>query len=165
MNNFRKVLLLALLSNFAYSSQKSELNCLALNIYHEARSSNLADQAAVVDVVFNRVRSSKYPNTICSVVKQAKLSKWHLQNTGKKVPIKHMCQFSWFCDGKSDEPTEEDAWEQANILAIQVYKDRQYRGISEGAIMYHTRYVKPYWAKHYQFVGTIGQHKYYRTKN
>ncbi len=159
-----KLLLIILICTFAYSSKKTELNCLALNMYHEARSSNLADQVAVSDVVFNRVRSTRYPNTICEVVEQGLISSWHLKTTGKRVPIKNKCQFSWYCDGKLDEPLEKDAWEKAKLLASHMYKYGDYKGITEGAIMYHADYVEPYWAKHYQLVGTIGKHKYYRIK-
>lgn len=131
-----------------------ELHCLALNIYFEARSSNLADQAAVADVVLNRVESSNYPNSICEVVYQAKL--WN----GK--PVHNKCQFSWYCDGKSDIPKNKDAWEKAKLIAIQIYKYNIFRGIAEGATMYHATYITPYWAKDYQLIGTIGKHRYYR---
>jgi spore germination cell wall hydrolase CwlJ-like protein len=159
------ILFLFVLNTFIHASEKTEIKCLALNIYHEARSSNLVDQVAVGDVVFNRINSSRYPNTICGVVHQAKLSKWHLKTTGKKVPIKNKCQFSWYCDGKLDEPTEEDAWQRAKILATQMYKYGAYKGITEGAVMYHAFYVDPYWAKSYHLIGTIGLHKYYTIKD
>jgi N-acetylmuramoyl-L-alanine amidase len=130
MKHLKKIALVVLLVTFAHSSESREINCLALNIYHEARSSNLADQAAVADVVFNRVASTRYPNTVCQVVQQAVISKWHLKTTGKRVPIKNKCQFSWYCDGKSDEPTEIDAWERAKLLAKQTYVYKHYRGIT-----------------------------------
>jgi len=126
-----------------------QVECLAKNIYFEARNSNLADQAAVSDVVINRVESSRYPNTVCKVV--------HQRRSYRK------CQFSWYCDGKSDKPKDEDAWQKATLVAFQVYHYDLFRGISEGATMYHAKYVKPFWAKHFQLVGTIGKHKYYRS--
>lgn len=143
------------------SNDTTELRCLALNIYWETRNSNLADKFAVADVVLNRVESSSYPDTICEVVHQAELSQWYLQR-GKKVPIKNRCQFSWYCDGKSDVPQEEDAWEESKLVAFQVFYYNRFKGISEGALMYHATYVNPLWAKDYQLVGTIGKHKYYR---
>lgn len=163
MNILIKLLLFAYLAISAQAlTLNEELECLALNIYYEARSSNLADKAAVADVVLNRVESSRYPNTICGVVKQGKLSKWHLETTGKEVPIKNQCQFSWYCDGKPDIPTNKDSWEESKLLAYQLYHYGTFRGISEGALMYHAVYVEPFWAKHYQLVGTIGMHKFYR---
>jgi spore germination cell wall hydrolase CwlJ-like protein len=127
-----------------------EINCLAKNIYFEARSSNLADKAAVADVVMNRVQDRRYPSTICSVISQ-----------GIK-PNRKDCQFSWKCDGKSEIPRESDSWDEAKTIAYNMYIKNKYRGITEGATHYHATYVKPYWAKSLQAVGRIGEHIYYR---
>jgi len=163
MTIFKHLLLLAYLTTLSNATViDKQLKCLALNIYYEARSSNLADQAAVADVVLNRVRSADYPNTICKVVKQGKISKWQLQINGKRIPLRNRCQFSWFCDGKPDIPLDQDAWEKAKLLAVQIYKYMVFRGITEGSLFYHATYVNPFWALHYQLVGTIGKHKYYR---
>ena len=77
--------------------------CMALNIYYEARGSNLADKAAVADVVLNRVNDSRYPNTICEVVKQGE-QKPSWKDPNKMVMVRNRCQFSWYCDGKKDTP-------------------------------------------------------------
>ena len=142
-----------LLSTVVVHSE-DEIECLSKAIYFEARGSNLADQAAVADVILNRVDSNRYPNTICKVVKQGRY--W------KGNPIKHQCQFSFWCDGKSDRMLDLDAKASATMLAVQVAKFGKFRGVSEGSLMYHANYVNPYWASSYQLVGTIGQHKYYR---
>ena len=87
--------------------------CLANNMYHEARSQGLAGQLAVSLVVLNRVKDKRYPNTICEVVHQGPVREsW--KTKGKDVadsernyyPIRHRCQFSWYCDGKDDTPHE-----------------------------------------------------------
>jgi spore germination cell wall hydrolase CwlJ-like protein len=131
------------------------LECLALNIYFEARGSNLADKVAVADVVLNRKKDRRYPNTVCGVVEQAKLdSNGH--------PRRNQCQFSWFCDGRSDTPRDIDRWEEAQLLAHQILVDGKYRGISEGATHYHATYVNPTWARSFQQVGRIGEHVFYR---
>ena len=52
--------------------QFPEVQCMALNIYYETRNSSLADNYAVADVVLNRVEDTRYPNTICEVVKQGR---------------------------------------------------------------------------------------------
>jgi spore germination cell wall hydrolase CwlJ-like protein len=127
-----------------------EVNCLALNIYHEARGSNLADKIAVADVVMNRTEDRRYPNTVCGVVGQG-------VKKGRAD-----CQFSWKCDGKSNSPEESDSWIQAKDIAYNMYVHEKYRGITEGATHYHATYVKPYWAKSLQLVGRIGSHIYYR---
>lgn len=131
------------------------LECLALNIYHESRGSNLADKAAVADVVINRKKDERYPNTICEVVQQARLD-----SNGN--PRRNQCQFSWFCDGRSDTPRDQDRWEEAKLIAHQVLIDEKYRGISEGATHYHATYVNPKWASSFQQVGRIGEHIFYR---
>jgi spore germination cell wall hydrolase CwlJ-like protein len=46
------------------------LRCLALNIYHEARSEPRAGQIAVASVTLNRVKSKRFPGTVCDVVMQ-----------------------------------------------------------------------------------------------
>jgi spore germination cell wall hydrolase CwlJ-like protein len=131
--------------------------CLAQNIYYEARGSNLADQAAVADVVLNRVKDTRYPNTVCEVVHQGRK---HANGSMKR----NQCQFSWYCDGKSDYPTNKDSWANAQQTAYMILYLEQYRGITEGATHYHADYVKPKWAKELQLVGRIGEHIFYRWK-
>ena len=82
----------------------TEATCLAKNMYFEARNQGLAGQLAVSLVVMNRVKDERFPNTICGVIEQGPISKWWLKEKGKIVPIRNRCQFSWFCDGKSDDP-------------------------------------------------------------
>jgi len=135
--------------------------CLALNIYYEARSSSKADQAAVADVVLNRVKDTRYPNTICEVVKQGK-QKPSWKDPNKMVMVRNACQFSWYCDGKADDPSDQDAWISAQTLAYYMLWDKQFVGITEGATHYHAKYVNPKWAKHKTLIGRIGQHIFYR---
>ena len=33
------------------------------------------------------------------------------------IPIRHRCQFSWYCDGKSDDMRDEDAFFLAQEIA------------------------------------------------
>jgi len=139
--------------------------CMAMNIYHESRGSNRADKVAVADVVLNRVNSDRFPNTVCDVVTQAKMSEWWKREHGKDVPVKHRCQFSWFCDGKSDKPTDEDAWVEAQYIAYEMIELERYVGITEGATHYHATYVTPRWAKDFSLVGRIGAHIFYRWEN
>lgn len=131
----------------------AEIECLALNIYYEARGSNLADKAAVADVVINRSLDRRYPNTICGVVQDG-------YKAGRRD-----CQFSWYCDGKSDIPRDTDRWMEAQSIAFSMVEFGDYRGISEGATHYHADYVNPFWASSLQMVGRIGSHIYYRWEN
>ena len=139
-----------------------EAHCLALNIYHESRNQTLAGRLAVGYVTLNRVENNNYPDTICGVVKQAKINKWFLERHNKKVPSRNKCQFSWYCDGKSDQPLESNAWEEAYLLAIHVIN--MYDTISDptkGSIMYHSNKVKPYWTDAYKHLVTIDDHIFY----
>ena len=141
---------------------EEDLECLALNIYHEARGESTKGQEAVAWVTLNRVMSDKYPDTICDVVKQAKYSKWFKEEHGKLVPLKNKCHFSWYCDGKSDTPRQQMEWEIAQSIAFYittVYGSQP--DPTRGAIMYHADYVKPYWKSHYQKVKKIGTHIFY----
>jgi spore germination cell wall hydrolase CwlJ-like protein len=142
----------AVASDFEYE----EIYCLAQNVYFEARGESLAGQYAVSDVVLNRVQSTHYPNTVCEVVKDAK--------TWKGKIIRNKCQFSWYCDGKSDEPTNTDSWHRAVDVAIGIYQNDKYRGLTEGSTHYHTQYVNPSWNKSMDLVGSIGDHIFYRMK-
>ena len=159
MRLFSVVTLLLILITTAvrgYASPQNssqDLHCLALNIYHEARSESLAGQYAVADVVLNRVESRDYPNTICGVVYQAKMWEGH--------PIRDKCQFSWYCDGKSDTPQETDAWYRSLMIAVNIVHQNKFRGLTEGATHYHTNYVNPRWNKSMDFIGRIGDHLFY----
>lgn len=137
------------------ADERPEMWCLAQNVYYEARGSNRADRVAVADVVLNRVSHTYYPNTICKVVNQGK-------RYASGAMIRNRCQFSWYCDGKSDEPTEKDAWNESVLVAHQTINEGRMSGITEGATHYHTVYVDPYWASSLAQIGHIGSHIFYR---
>ena len=139
------------------------LTCLALNVYFEARSESIAGQLAVAHVVMNRVESPKYPNNVCNVVKQGPISKWWKEEHGKEVPIRNRCQFSWWCDGKSDVPTDMQAWDTAMRVATLVASGDLY-DITDGATHYHAVYVQPSWSKDHYNIITIGEHVFYKEK-
>jgi N-acetylmuramoyl-L-alanine amidase len=143
------------------SEEKPEMWCLAQNIYYEARSSNRADRMAVADVVMNRVKNTYYPNTICEVVKQGK-QKPSWKDETVMVMVRNACQFSWYCDGKADDPQDMDAWVEAQQIAYNMLVHSDARGITEGATHYHAKYVSPEWARDFALVGRIGEHIFYR---
>ena len=135
--------------------------CMALNIYHESRSENLAGKFAVADVVMNRVNDRRYPNNICTVIYEAEMKpSW--RDPEVLVPARNRCQFSWYCDGKSDEPTETDAWNESILVAHQSIYEGRMQGLTEGATHYHTVYIEPYWASSLDLIGHIGSHIFYR---
>ena len=124
------------------------LMCLAMNVYHEARSEPMIGQYAVAHVVVNRVQSTKYPNDVCAVVHQG----FHKG--------KHRCQFSWYCDGKSDKAREEIAWARSVLLANEILIGNV-PDVTNGATHYHARYVKPYWSAQLDKTVTYGSHIFY----
>jgi len=121
--------------------------CLAMNVYHEARNDGMTGQYAVAHVVMNRVAHNKYPDDVCSVVKQTN--------------SKGRCQFSWYCDGKSDKPHDEYAWAYAQMVAQDVLSGEAIDQ-TDAATHYHADYVMPYWAKHFQYTVTYGTHLFYK---
>lgn len=142
------------------NSPKEQLNehfvCLAKNIYFEARSESELAKRAVGWVTLNRVMSDRYPDSICEVVQQG------IKNSDGSMR-RHMCQFSWYCDGKSDIPQEEDEWREALRVAYMVqYNYSQFSDPVEGATMYHATYVSPRWTDSYERVTRIDSHIFYR---
>ena len=147
----------------AKKHQANEIECMALNIYFETRAVSLADAVAVSDVVMNRVKDNRFPNTVCRVVKQGK-QKPSWKDPNKMVMKRNACQFSWYCDGKADTPKNAEAWERSRKLARDIYVHGQHIGITEGSTHYHATYVKPYWAPNMDRVARIGSHIFYRMK-
>ena len=129
---------------------EAALMCLALNVYFEARNDSMVGQYAVAQVVMNRVQSSKFPNDVCSVVKQSR-------NDGT-------CQFSWYCDGKSDKPRETYAWAYAQMVAADtlIGQGIDVTDMTQGATHYHANYVRPYWADKLEYTVTYGSHLFYK---
>lgn len=140
---------------------EEQLQCLARNIFFEARNQSIAGQVAVAWVTLNRVGAERFPDTICGVVHQA-------NHDSAGNPILHQCQFSWYCDGKSDRipnnSIAQRAWEDAQLIAEVVLLDYARGRLSPvaDATMYHAHYVSPYWADDYELVDVIGDHVFYR---
>ena len=137
------------------NAQADEVKCLALNIYHEARNQPLVGKLAVAQVTINRVNDNRFPDSVCGVVRQGFYY--------NQSPIKNKCQFSWWCDGKSDKPKDKASWQQIQILADKIYTGF-FDGIDivKGATHYHANYVKPYWAKDKQKLIKIKNHIFYK---
>ena len=130
------------------------LICLALNIYFEARGEpDVFAMAAPAPVVLNRVKDNRYPNDICAVVKQSK--------TYRGNPIRNQCQFSWYCDGRSDRPLDRNAFEFSVFIASLVLTGR-IEDVTHGATHYHADYVNPQWAIVKTLTAKIGSHLFYR---
>ena len=125
------------------------LTCLALNVYYEARSEPMDGQYAVAHVVLNRVANDAFPDDACKVVKQG-------YHKGK-----HRCQFSWYCDGKSDNPKDKMSWIVAQVVAYNTLYGH-HKDNTHGATHYHATYVSPWWRKHYNKTVAHGSHIFYK---
>ena len=125
-----------------------ELECLALNIYWEARSEPLLGQVAVAAVTLNRVAAPAFPDSVCEVVFQG-------EERGR-----HLCQFSWRCDGLDDRPRNLVAWEAARRVARLALSD-QVADPTGGALWYHADHVLPDWTEEMTMRARIGHHLFY----
>ena len=133
------------------------LECLALNIYHEARGESERGQVAVALVTRNRVEDPRFPNSYCGVVKQGRITSWA---PATKI---NQCQFSWYCDGKSDRVNNMISWGEAVRIAYEVmYNDIV--DFTRGATHYHADYVSPYWRRDRQLtrIKSVDRHVFYR---
>lgn len=125
----------------------SDTYCLAQNLYHEARGEDAFGVVAVGNVVLNRVENRRFPSTICKVVKQG----------GHRL---HKCQFSWFCDGRSDKASNKDSWKQMVWLAKRLM-DGSIADNTDGALFYHTNSINPYWTVNMMPKIRLGSHLFY----
>ena len=128
-----------------------EQRCLAEAVYFEARSEPEDGQAAVAQVVLNRVKSGLYPNNVCGVV---------YQNRHRYMG----CQFSFACEGKSLRITDGPSWQSATRIASAVIEGRTYLSEVGGATHYHADYVRPGWSRRLKKMDVIGRHIFYQLK-
>ncbi len=128
-------------------SLDEQRRCLALTMYFEARSEGPEGMRAVGSVVLNRVESDSFPSTVCEVVYQG----------GETPP----CQFSWWCDGKSDVPRDREQWEIALALAAEMLEDRG-DDPTGGALFFHSAAIPTPWRVERTRTVQILGHVYYR---
>lgn len=115
--------------------------CLAFNVYHEARGEPRLGQLAVAAVTLNRVRSSAYPNNLCDVV----LDDY---------------QFSWVGEVLTAE--DKRAWERANRLVEAILAEESTLvDPTGGALHYHAHSVSPDWSRRMDVAVVIGNHRFY----
>ena len=157
---FIAFMILFLMAGKVYGSQEQTYDryCMAQNIYFEAANQSFAGKLAVAHVVMNRVDDLQFPNEVCDVIYQAKT---RINWQGNEVPIRNQCQFSWYCDGKSDEPVDSKTWIKSLYIA-DLALTGQYPDITEGSLYYHADFIYPYWADELQHVVTIDNHLFYK---
>lgn len=124
-----------------------QLDCLTQAVYFEARGETPRGQAAVAQVVMNRVSSPSFPKTVCGVVFQGAAT--------------HGCQFSFACDGSMRREREVAAWDRAREVAERTLSGVRLADIGR-ATHYHTTSVEPYWGSQMLRVAQVGLHVFYR---
>jgi len=134
-------------AHVAAASLAAEQQCLALAMYWEARGEGELGMLAVGWTVLNRVNSREFPATPCAVVHQGR----------ERGP----CQFSWWCDGKSDRPRERRSWVRAQILAARLMRNPP-RDPTAGALYYHSARIREPWKRKRLKTAHIGNHVFYR---
>ena len=123
------------------------ITCLARTIYWEARGEGDAGMEAIANVVMNRLGHEGFPNTICGVVKQGR--------------EQGACQFSWWCDGRSDDAKEDESYAIAKEIARKAL-NRQLKDRTGGALYFHQRKVAPNWSKEYIRTVEVGEFVFYK---
>ena len=125
-----------------------ELECLADAVYYEARGETPSGQAAVAQVVMNRVRHPAFPKSICGVVFQGAYNR-----TG--------CQFSFACDGSMRRARDIGAWSRARKVASRTLAGEMSSAVGS-ATHFHTINVSPGWGPRLLRVAQVGMHIFYR---
>jgi spore germination cell wall hydrolase CwlJ-like protein len=125
------------------------ITCLARSIYWEARGEEAASTEAVASVVMNRLGHEGFPNTVCGVVKQG-----HEQGS---------CQFSWWCDGRPDQATDDASYASAKEIARRAL-NLQLTDRTGGALYFHHRGVRPSWTTEYIKTVAIGEFIFYKPR-
>jgi len=123
------------------------ITCLARAVYWEAKGEGTDDMAAVANVVMNRLADAGFPDTICGVVKQG----------GEQG----YCQFSWWCDGRGDDVQEPQRYAIVKEVARQALNG-QLSDHTGGAMFFHQRTIRPYWAAEFTETASIGDFIFYK---
>jgi len=123
------------------------ITCLSRTIYWEAKREGAAGMEAIANVVMNRLGHKGFPNTICEVVRQG-----HERGA---------CQFSWWCDGRSDDAEEDKPYTIAKEIARKAL-NRQLPDRTGGAMYFHQQKLTPGWSEKYIKTVEIGEHVFYK---
>jgi spore germination cell wall hydrolase CwlJ-like protein len=128
----------------------NEIDCLAKNIYYEARGESFEGKQAVAQVTINRANHSQFPSSVCGVV--------HQKN-------KSTCQFSWVCSPRRAIKTSSQTWlDSKRIAELFLTEGHYYDTIGSQALFYHEKHLPFNWNHKYKKVATIGNHIFYRKK-
>ena len=121
-----------------------ELKCLADNIYYEAGNQSTQGKLAVAAVTINRVKSPKFPKSVCAVVYQR---------------TKRVCQFSWVCEGNKSIRSAQQYSESKKVAEKVLLSGANHGILGRNVLFYHADYVNPRW--NLRRVAKIGDHIFY----
>jgi len=153
------LLLISLTSLQAVRSlvDSDSLECMATAIYWESKSESTAGQIAVGQTILNRTQHPRFPGSVCGVVKEGR----HIQG----LPVKDRCQFSFYCDGRSDVPREPKAYEKALRLSEWLLLTKDWiPDLTDGALYYHASWMEiwPKWSQEKRRLLQIDSHVFYQ---
>ncbi|MBU4263104.1 MAG: cell wall hydrolase [Proteobacteria bacterium] len=123
------------------------ITCLSRTIYWETKGEEAASMEAIANVVMNRLGKKGFPNTICEVVRQGR--------------EQGACQFSWWCDGRSDDAEDDKSYGIAKEIARKAL-NRQLTDRTGGALYFHHREVTASWSAEYIKTVEIGKLIFYK---
>lgn len=158
MKNLIYIMIAILMAPMAYAecSTDEQVNALALNMYHEARDQGHDGMLLVAEVTINRVENPHFPDTICDVVYQGR-------QDSRGNMIRNKCQFSWYCDGRSDRARNQEMWDEVEELATSILNgETEILGIGATHYLNPDKVSRmPRWTQKYDFVGNWGDHHFY----
>lgn len=123
-----------------------DLECLSAAVYYEARGEALSGQAAVAQVVLNRVGKPAFADSVCGVVYQ-----------GART---HRCQFSFACHGEMRRRHDAAAWSQARLVAARALSGYVMPEVSR-ATYFHVASLGRVWGPRMAPVAHVGHHIFY----
>jgi spore germination cell wall hydrolase CwlJ-like protein len=140
----------------SYEEQK-QIQCLAENIYFEARGEPYLGKVAVARVVMNRVDHSQFDNSPCEVIYESAYVTRITDDTKRKVKV---CQFSWTCKPVRKIKEDDPMFKVSMNIAQKVLLTDAYRDIIPKTILFfHNTTVQPNWG--YRQAMRIGNHIFY----
>ena len=123
---------------------KSQIECLSINAYMEARNQGVKGMQAVTWVVLNRTKHPSYPSTPCAVI---------------YAPF----QFEWTRSGTKVQVREKDAYMQAERVVEGVLSGKL-KDNTNSSTYFHSTRIKPVWSNRLSYITTIGSHCFYKLK-
>lgn len=136
----------------------NEYACMIKAIHFEAKGESELGKIAVANVILNRVESSRFPSSICGVIEQG-------PEYSNGIPKRHKCQFSWYCDGRSDDimitnEIERESFAETALIAFNAVNGNL-SDVTNGSDHYYAHdKVTPYWKSYGKSFIIIGNHTF-----